>query len=277
MAVATPAMEDFNVIAAGTPAQVAPVTVDPSQLQQPTAMTGQQQLAGILNKGGALMQQAATAGNQSAASRGLLNSSMGVQAAQGAMIDRAMPLAQGDAAAINAMNSQNASTVNNAITGNADRANRGQEFNATTSNDFNKFNTTNQNAAAQWNAGQQNEAALKTQDINSRENMANSEIALKDREINSREKLANIEATLKTLDINSREKLANIEASYKQLMQVNSSAENMYNQALKNISDIQNNPDVADKGSAINSQLAWMRSGMQMLQNLNGVSGLITF
>lgn len=241
MAVATPYMEDFNAIAAGTPAQVAPVTVDPSTLQQPTAMTGQQQLAGILNKGGALMQQAATAGNQSAASRGLLNSSMGVQAAQGAMIDRAAPIAQNDAAAINQMASQNASTVNQAITGNADRANRGQEFNATTSNDFNKFNTTNKNAAAQWNAGQQNEA------------------------------------TLKALDINSRENLANIEASYKQLMQVNSSAENMYNQVMKNISDIQGNPDVADKGSAINSQLAWMRSGMQMLQNLNGVSGLITF
>lgn len=241
MAIATPAMEDFNAIAAGAPAQIAPVTVDPTQLQQPTVMTGQQQLQGILNKGGALMQQAATAGNQSAASRGLLNSSMGVQAAQGAMIDRAMPLAQGDAQAINAMNTQNANTVNQAITNNANIKNTSNQWNAAQQNEFSKFNTQNQNAAAQWNAGQQNEA------------------------------------TLKAMDVNSRENLAGIEASYKQLMQVNSSAENMYNQVMKNISDIQGNKDIADKGSAINSQLAWLRSGMSMIQNLNGVSGLITF
>lgn len=241
MAIATPAMEDFNAVAAGTPAQIAPVTVDPTQLQQPTVMTGQQQLQGILNKGGALMQQAATAGNQSAASRGLLNSSMGVQAAQGAMIDRAMPLAQGDAQAINAMNTQNANTVNQAITSNAQTQNQANQWNAQTQNDFTKFNTQNQNAAAQWNAGQQNEA------------------------------------TLKAMDVNSRETLAGIEASYKQLMQVNSSAENMYNQVMKNINDIQTSDTVADKGTAINSQLAWLRQGMSMIQNLNGVQGLITF
>ncbi len=241
MPIATPAMEDFNAVAAGTPAQIAAVTVDPSTLQQPTAVTGQQQLAGILNKGGALMQQAATAGNQSAASRGLLNSSMGVQAAQGAMIDRALPLAQSDAQTLNAMNTQNANTVNQAITSNAQTQNQANQWNAQTQNDFTKFNTQNQNAAAQWNAGQQNEA------------------------------------TLKAMDVNSRETLAGIEASYKQLMQVNSSAENMYNQVMKNISDIQGNKDIADKGSAINSQLSWLRSGMSMIQNLNSVTGLITF
>ena len=79
------------------------------------------------------------------------------------------------------------------------------------------------------------------------------------------------------MDVNSRETLATIESNYKQLMQVNSSAENMYNQVMKNINDIQTSDTVADKATAINSQLAWLRQGMSMIQNLNGVQGLITF
>ena len=222
MPITTPAMEDAAIAPIYNPAQVTAA--------QTTGTTTSEQLSGILNKGGALMQQAATAGNQQAASRGLLNSSMGVQAAQNAVIGAAGNIAQADANAINQTNQFN--------TSNQQRTN---ELNAGTQNEWSKFNAQNQTAMNQWNAGQQNEA------------------------------------TLKAMDINSRETLANIEANYKQLMQVNSSAENMYNQVMKNINDIQTSDTVADKGTAINSQLAWLRQGMSMIQNLNGVSGLITF
>lgn len=222
MPITTPQMEDAGVAALQNPAQVAAA--------QTAGTTTSQQLEGILNKGGALMQQAATTGNQQANSRGLLNSSMGIQAAQSAVLGQAVPIASSDASAINQTNQFN--------TQNQQRTN---ELNVGTQNDWSKFNAQNQTAMNQWNAGQQNEA------------------------------------TLKSLDINSREQLANIEANYKQLMQVNSSAENMYNQVMKNISDIQMSDSVADKGSAINSQLAWLRSGMTMVQNLNGVQGLVTF
>ena len=50
----------------------------------------------ILSKDSPLMQRAATQGRQAANSRGLLNSSMAAGAAQGAMIDRASPLAMQD-------------------------------------------------------------------------------------------------------------------------------------------------------------------------------------
>jgi hypothetical protein len=222
MPITTPQMEDAGVAALQNPAQVAAA--------QTAGTTTSQQLEGILNKGGALMQQAATTGNQQANSRGLLNSSMGIQAAQSAVLGQAVPIASSDASAINQTNQFN--------TQNQQRTN---ELNVGTQNDWSKFNAQNQTAMNQWNAGQQNEA------------------------------------TLKSLDINSREQLANIEANYKQLMQVNSSAENMYNQVMKNISDIQMSDSVADKQSAINSQLAWLRSGMTMVQNLNGVQGLVTF
>ena len=222
MPIATPQMEDAGIAAIYGPAQVAAA--------QAAGTTTSQQLEGILNKGGALMQQAATTGNQQANARGLLNSSMGIQAAQSAVLGQAVPIANADASAINQTNQFN--------TQNQQRTN---ELNIGTQNDWSKFNAQNQTAMNQWNAGQQNEA------------------------------------TLKSLDINSREQLANIEANYKQLMQVNSSAENMYNQVMKNISDIQMSDSVADKASAINSQLAWLRSGMTMVQNLNGVQGLVTF
>jgi hypothetical protein len=215
-------MEDAAIAGLQNPAQVTAA--------QTAGTTTSEQLTGILNKGGALMQQAATTGNQQAAARGLLNSSMGIQAAQQAVLGQAVPIAQADASAINQTNQFN--------TQNQQRTN---ELNVGTQNDWSKFNAQNQTAMNQWNAGQQNEAILKA------------------------------------MDVNSREQLANIEANYKQLMQVNSSAENMYNQVMKNISDIQMSDTVADKASAINSQLAWLRSGMTMVQNLNGVQGLVTF
>lgn len=240
MPIATPGMEDayaqpFN------PVTMNPALINKGNLVTPEAVTAQQELAGILNKGGPLMQQAANAGNAQAASRGLLNSSMGIQAAQNAMIQNAAPIAQSDAAAKNNAAFQNANTLNSAETQNTNVLNTTNQWNAAQQNTAGQFNAQQQNAMAQWNAGQQNEA------------------------------------TIKAMDINSRESLANIEANYKQLMQVNSSAGSLYEQVMKNISDIQGNKDIADKNGAIQSQLSWLRSGMGMIQNLNGVSGLITF
>lgn len=240
MPIATPDMAAAQAQQATT-AQMTPTTVNSGYLVQPNAMTSQEQLSGILNKGGALMQQSANAGNAMAAQRGLLNSSMGVQAAQNAMIQNASSLAQNDAAAINNARFQNANTMNSALNKNTDILNSADQWNTGQKNQVGQFNVQQGNAMAQWNAGQQNEA------------------------------------TLKAMDVNSRETLANIEANYKQLMQVNSSAENMYNQVMKNINDIQTSDTVADKGTAINSQLAWLRQGMSMIQNLNGVQGLVTF
>lgn len=61
MPITTPQMEDAGVAALQNPAQVAAA--------QTAGTTTSQQLEGILNKGGALMQQAETTGNQQANSR----------------------------------------------------------------------------------------------------------------------------------------------------------------------------------------------------------------
>lgn len=65
-------------------------TVSPNQ-------TSQYQLDQMLASDSPLMQRAATQGQQMASQRGLLNSSIAGEAAQGAMIDRATPFAQQDA------------------------------------------------------------------------------------------------------------------------------------------------------------------------------------
>lgn len=226
MPVGTPYMED----AALSQAQAA--QLNPSNLAQATTTTATDQLGNILNKGGALMQQSANMGNAQAAQRGLLNSSMGIQAAQSAMIQNATPLAQANANALNQGSQFNAQTTNQALTQNVQNQQQANLQNAQQANSLNS-----------WNAGQQNEAALKT------------------------------------LDINSRETLANIEANYKTLMQTNSGATGMYEQMLKNLSDIQGNKDMdADtKANAIQNQLTYLRTGMSMLQNMSGIQGLITF
>jgi hypothetical protein len=217
-------------VAQGTAGQAA--IAPPVMAEDSNTTLVRDQLNTVLNKGGALMQTAATQGNQGAASRGLLNSSMGIQAAQQAVIGAAGQIASADANALNQGSQFNAQQQNAISLDNAKR----QDANS-------QFNTQQSNAMNQWNAGQQNEAIKQT------------------------------------LDINSRESLANIEANYKTLLQANSSASGMYEQYLKNISDISQSDkmDATAKQNAINNQISYLRSGMSMLQNMNGISGMITF
>ena len=53
-----------------------------------------QQFASTVNQGGLLMRMAQNKGQQSAASRGLMNSSIGAEASQRAIVDAALPLSQ---------------------------------------------------------------------------------------------------------------------------------------------------------------------------------------
>ena len=140
MPVGTPYMED----AALSQAQAA--QLDPSKLAQATTTTATDQLGNILNKGGALMQQSANMGNAQAAQRGLLNSSMGIQAAQNAMIQNATPLAQANANALNQGSQFNAQTTNQALTQNTQNQQQ-----------TNLQNAQQANSLSSWNAGQQNE------------------------------------------------------------------------------------------------------------------------
>lgn len=83
------------------------------------------------------------------------------------------------------------------------------------------------------------------------------------------------------LDLNSRTELANIEANYKNLMQANSSAFQTYQQAIKNISDIQQNKDMTaeTKTAAVAEQVSMLKNGFNLLSGINNLnlSGLLNF
>jgi hypothetical protein len=82
------------------------------------------QVNDIIDQNSPLMQRAADRANMQANSRGLLNSSMAVGAAQGAVMDAATPIAQADAASVNNINQVNTASLNNSTQFNAESANK---------------------------------------------------------------------------------------------------------------------------------------------------------
>ena len=97
--------------------------------------TVQGQVNNIVDADGVLMQQAATRGLQNSNSRGLLNSSLGVQASQAALYDAAMPMAQQDAQTYADRAAFNADAKNTTSIQNAEFRNDARSFNADARNE----------------------------------------------------------------------------------------------------------------------------------------------
>lgn len=93
------------------------------------------QLDKILSQDSPLMQSAGQRGAQLAQSKGLLNSSMGVEAGQKAVIDTALPIAQQDAATFSQQRTTNQQAGNAASQFGAASANTAAISNAGASND----------------------------------------------------------------------------------------------------------------------------------------------
>ena len=73
---------------------------------------------------------------------------------------------------------------------------------------------------------------------------------------------------------NNKLQLADIEASYKTLMQLNASAGELYQQSVKNITDIIGNKDLDSeaKDAAIEHQLNYLKQGMNMFGAINNIN-----
>jgi len=94
------------------------------------------------------MVQASTSGEQYANRRGLLNSSIGAGAAEGALIERAMPIVSQDASTNFAAKQQNAQGALTADTFNADVASRTNMFNTGAAKDIYTANIDTKNKLA---------------------------------------------------------------------------------------------------------------------------------
>jgi hypothetical protein len=231
-----------------TTTQANPFLIDPTKVPQTTAATQTvdptKTVNGLvgqyLQQNNPVTQTAQTQALQSANARGLSNSTMAVQAGQQAAINSVMPMAQQDS-----QNYAGVQTANQNATNQTNQYNTGLladalKTNTATQNQNSQFNTQQSNAQSQFNASQSNDI-LKTQ-----------------------------------MDMDSRTNLANIESNYKTLMQANASAGEMYQQAIKNVTDIQTNKDMdaGTKAAAINNQLFYLKESMQLIEQMNRLSGL---
>ncbi len=204
----------------------APYVVDP------VTGTVQGQMNTLLDRGGEYLRRGETEGLQKAAERGLLNSSLAVGAAQGAMIDRALPIAQADAGFFDKAMSN---------TGNAINAQR--QFDAQQANQVALENAKNATQINALNAQEANKLAGMQLDSDTR-------------------------YSLGLLDAGTKERLMQFDNDTKLLLQTNAAASDMYSNTVKNIADITRDPSLkADaKQAAVDNQLKMLNQGLQQLQ-----------
>lgn len=209
--------------------QATPYTVDP------TKGTVQGQLDGLLQKGSPYLEAAVTPSQQAMNDRGLLNSSIGLGAAETARINAALPIANADA-----------TIYNQAMT-----------------------NSTNQqNAASQFGAGAENSAAQLNAQLLSSMNTTNANA--KNGALSQEAQAANARS-LAAIDTNTRMQLATLDTQNRALLQTSTGASNAYVQAVTNIANIATNNTLSKeaKDAATATQMNMLN---EQLRTLAGIS-----
>lgn len=198
----------------------------------PKTGTVRGQMETLLDKGGSYLRRGETEGLQKAAERGLLNSSLSAGYAQGAMIDRALPIAQTDAG-----------FYDKAMTNTANAVNAERQFNAQQANQIALENAKNSTQISALNAQESNKLTGLTLD-------------------------ANVKTSLALLDAGTKERLMTMDNNTKLLLQTNAAASDMYSNTVKNIADLTRDPSLSPeaKQAAVDNQLRMLNQGLQQLQ-----------
>lgn len=195
------------------------------------------QLDAILAQDSPLMQAAGAQGAQSANARGLLNSTMGVQAGQQAIVNAALPIAQQDAGTYFQQNLANQGVSNTASQFSTAAANTADLANAAAANQISQITT----------AGEETRLT--------QEQTAASDLALQE---------------LKGVQANE---LANIEALYKVELQTSASAAAFLTQYSNNVATILNDPNttVEQKQSAIDAQTEVLKDTLTVIGAIGNI------
>lgn len=130
--------------------------------------TAQHQLAGIIDANSPLLQRARSRALESMGSRGLINSSMALGAADAALYDTALPIAQFDAGQYSLAARDNQSFLNNASQFNAQQANSMTAFNVGEQNTARRFEADAANVTSRFNTEATNRASEFTADAANR-------------------------------------------------------------------------------------------------------------
>ncbi len=273
---------------------------DPTKWNVDRPQTVAGQVEDITTSGSPLMQRAETRANLQSNKRGLLNSSMALQAGQAALYDAALPIAQADAqtnaqsANFNANASNTASQFtaeagNRQALANQDATNRASEFGASATNQAAATNQEATNRALEQNATAGNRLAEQSNTITAQARQTDAETANKmlAQDLDNRFKVsisnadAASKAALQTMADTTKKDLAAIESTYKQMISSNEQAGALYGKVMQNITDIVNNPDIAaaDKATAIENQKQLLKTGMDVVSAVSGLElgSILTF
>lgn len=218
---------------------------DPAKRTVDENQTVAGQVTNLLKKDSPYLEQARAGASERANERGLINSSIAVGAGESAAISAALPIASADAA-----------TYGQAAAQNVEAENVANQFGAASSNAANQFKAASVN--------QQQQAKL-TGKLQQEQTKLEGEI----------------QTGLQQLRGTQARDLANIEANYKQLMQANSSAAAIFNEAQQQIATILRDPNTSaeQKAAAVNAVNKLLESGLAVVGGVANVDlgGLLDF
>lgn len=217
------------------------------------------QLNDITSQSSPLMTRARQEGMLLAARRGLQNSSLAAGAAEGALVDRATPIAQTNAAQLQEQSLANQTAENDNNKFNAQLGTQNNQFNAGLETDVSKQNAdlttkvSQQNAQQKATNAQQNAAATNT--MSSQVLQANSDL--------NKQYLAGQQS----MD------LATIQGRYQQLISANETAANLYQSYFNSIGQVMANKDIPPDRVAqlVNVQQSMLEAGLRMMDQMNSV------
>lgn len=165
----------------------------------------QNQLTKITSQDSPLMQRARSEGMLTAARRGLQNSSIAAGAAQGAMVDRAIPVAQQDAATYLQTGLSNQEAENRAREFGAGAENTAALSNAQSANDIAKLNAQLETAVSQGNAEAANAIRTRLAELQTQTSQFNAEQANEVSKLNAQLQTATAEGNRDAVNaINAR-------------------------------------------------------------------------
>ena len=303
----------YNDVAPPPVVSFSPAAVSTTRVN-PKTDTVQGQLKGILDDPNSpLMVAARTRGEQFANRRGLLNSSIGAEAGNKAMIDSAMNIAAPDAATYSGTAQGNTAALNQgamfnsqygllASQANAENALKAGMFNSENQLKTGMFNSENQLKTGMFNADNAFRTSSFNSDLSSRLGMFNADTAskvgmfnagtaadiLNRREanatsiLNNRESLAN-NLAIANLDVESKRQIAELQFRSEQLSlrgEETKLGTSLLDSMAERISKIDADPSIPadDKKRQIDFQIALANNSLNLLETIqtSGVSQMLT-
>lgn len=273
-----------------------------TQQTDPSSLVNNQ-LNDITKQDSPLMQRARQEGMLLAAKRGLQNSSIAAGTSEGALVDRATPLAQQNSAMLqqqalanqeqtNAAKAQNAqlgtstSQLNAQLGTDVSKTNAGlqtdvSKINADLQTDVSKTNAGLQTDVSKTNAGLQTDVAKQNAAQQTETNRFNAETTARANEQNAAAENAMRQKTMEENAALNRQflsgdqtlDLAGIQGKYQQLISSNAAAAQLYDSYFQGISATMANANIdpARVAQTVQQQQKMLESGLALIQNMNSL------